>query len=499
MMARWLAAALLALGAASAQPCQLPPLKGSKTFPGSNGGRFCTGQRLGVREASHQLLVDDSGSMRGLIGQMPVLLAWIDQALSHMRRFEMTWSRTRACAFSGARPLSGCAGRQLSAANLKGAGDTTLDEAIASARDYDLSVIVTDGAGASGAATRECATGVDAACVGRSLALALQPRAGEKAEPRGGLWMIPLVGHHNGPLFTEQLADPSSVDPASVRQAVTADTSVAVEASGFRRDSAGMLFYQYSGPRSFLLLIIARHTDLGRAFVAALQARMQYAQIGRLEKLGDYRGALSALPALELYPGAAAGLRWANLRVGQPACITLDARLRKDGAISIGCSNPRDEAVVTLTAASAPDSYDCARLLMLPVMRTEIRQDRAFNAIRDHVWRGTAEDPGRPLQLQLQLACSRQWQSRLASSCATAARIVSRRDLPATVESLVSGKGGNQALALLRSISSSSVIYAPHRAFQLVETLERFYRAVQPLTASPQDAILGSIDLCWIQ
>jgi hypothetical protein len=429
---------------------------------------------------------------------MPALLAWIDQALSHMRRFEMSWSKTRACAFSGARPLSGCGGRQLSAASLKGAGDTTLDEAIASARDYDLSIIVTDGAGAGGAATKECATGVDAACVGRSLALALQPRAGEKAEPRGGVWMIPLVGHHNGPLFTEQLADPSSVDPASISEAVKADTSVAAEASGFRRDASGMLFYQYSGPRTFLLAIIARQTDLGRAFVAALQARMQYAQVARLEKLSEYRGGLSALPALELYPGAAAGLRWSNLRVSQPACITLDARLRKDGAISIGCSNARDEATVTLTATAPPDSYDCARLLMLPVMRTEIRQDRAFNAIRDYAWRGSAEDPRLPLQLQLQVACSRQWQSRLAGSCATVARVVSRRDLSATVESLVSGKGGNEALGLVRKISSSSVIYAPHRAFQLVETLERFYRAVLPLTASTQEAILGSIDFCWI-
>lgn len=499
MSVRRVAALLLAISAAAAQPCQLPPLKGEKIFPGADAGRFCTGQRLGVREASYQVLADDSGSMRGLVGQMPALLAWIDQALSHMRRFEMTWSRARTCAFSSARPLAGCTGRQLGVGSLKGAGDTTLDEAIASARDYDLTIILTDGAGASGAATRECAGGVDAACVGRSLALALQPRAGEKVELRGGLWMIPLVGHHRGPLFTEQMANPSSIDPAALRQAVTADTKVAVEASGFRRTSSGALLYDYSGPRVFLLFVISRHTDLGRAFVAALQARMEYSQIGRLEKLGDYRGALAALPALELYPGAAAGIRWTGLRVGQPACLTFDARLRKDGKLSVGCSNPRDEAVVTLTAAVAPDSYDCARLLMLPVLRTEIRQDRTLNAVRDFAWRGTAQDPSRPLQLQLRLACSRQWQSRLASSCAAAANIVSRRDLPATVEALVSNKGGNAAMVMLRGVSNSSIIYAPHRAFQLVETLERFYSTLQSLDVSSHEAVLGSLDLCWIQ
>lgn len=490
---------LVASGLFAAPPCQLPALKGERVFPGAEGGRFCTAQRLSVREASYQILVDDSGSMRGMLSQMPVLIAWVEQALSQVRRFDMNWSRSRSCAFSSSRPLAGCSGAQLSPGGLKGAGDTTLDEAISSARDFDLSVLLTDGAGAGGPATRECANGVDAACVGRALAAALQPRAGERAGVRGGVWLLPLLVHHNGPFFTEQLADPSSVDPAAIREAVTSDTRVAVEVSGLRRGASGTLSYQYSGPRVMLLIVIARQTDVGRAFVAALQARREYAQLSAIANFGEYRGGVAVMPAVEVYPGAASGLQWNALRVSQPTCLTLDARLRKDGRLSIGCSNPQDEAVLTLTASAPPDSFDCARLLMLPILRTELRQDRTLRAVRDYAWRGSAQDPARPVQLQLRLGCSAQWRSRLSGACHSAAQVVSRRDTAATIESLVSRKTTSPALSLIHRISSSSVIYAPHKAFQLVETLERFYRTVQPLDASSQEVILGTIDLCWIQ
>jgi len=68
-----------------------------------------------------------------------------------------------------------------------------------------------------------------------------------------------------------------------------------------------------------------------------------------------------------------------------------------------------------------------------------------------------------------------------------------------TVEGLLGARPGNAATNLLRSLSSSSIIYSPHRAFQLTETLERFYRTVESLDPNPAEAVLGQVDLCWIQ
>jgi hypothetical protein len=483
----------------AAQPCKLPALGGERTYPGAEAARYCTPQKLGIREASYQILVDDSGSMRGVGRQLPDALAWIEQALSHMLRFEMAWSRSRGCFFSAARPVASCQSARISPTGFQGSGGTTLDTAIASAKDYDLTVILTDGAGASGSPTGVCASGVDAACVGRALAETLQPRAGEPAGIRGGLWLVPLMAQHAGPLYTEQRAELSSIDPARIRETVAKETKASAEADSFRLDRDGQLFYQYKGPRVLLLLVLARRSDLGRAFIAALQARRDYSQIQSIDSLAGFSGKLAALPAVELFPGVATGLRWTQLRVAQPACVTFDARIRPDGKLAIACSNPNDEAIVTLTAASTPESLDCARLLNLPVLRTELRADRGLPSIRQAAWRGSALSPSDPLQLRLHLACSRTWQGRLSSACATAGRIVSRKDIPSTVEALLAVRPGNAATNLVRSLSSSSIIYSPHRAFQLTETLERFYRTVESLDPNPAEAVLGQVDLCWIQ
>ncbi len=76
---------------------------------------------------------------------------------------------------------------------------------------------------------------------------------------------------------------------------------------------------------------------------------------------------------------------------------------------------------------------------------------------------------------------------------------LARRDLPGTIEALLGARPGNQASALIRSISSSSVIYTPHRAFQLTETLERFFRTIDSVEPAPRPVELGKIDLCWMK
>lgn len=498
MRARVACLLLSAAGFLAAQPCQLPRLTGQKTFPAADAVRYCAPQKLGIRNASYQFLVDDSGSMRGFAASLPDLSAWVEQALRHVLRLEMSWSKSRECYFSAARPLAGCTAPRLRPSSFRGSADTSLDAAILSAKDYDLTIILTDGVGASSTPTPACASGVDAACVGRSLAETLQPSPGEPVGLRGGVWLVPLFTQYSGPFFTEQRFSPSAVDPARIRDSVAKEIRTAVEARSFRTDRNGMLFYKYSGPRALFLIVLARRTDLGRAFLAALQARGDYSRITRISNLSEHAGGISVLPSIELFPGAAHGLRWTRLQVAQPACVTFDARLQPDGKLALACSNPRDEAVITLSAAAPPESLDCARLLNLPLLRTELRPDPQLGAIRNAAWKGSGLSSSDPLRLTLHLSCSNSWQSRL-SSCLSAGTILSRRDLPGTIEALLGARPGNQASALIRSISSSSVIYTPHRAFQLAETLERFFRTIDSVEPAPRPVELGKIDLCWMK
>lgn len=478
-----------------AQNCTLPALPGKQTFPGGMEGRFCSHGQFPVNQATSQILIDDSGSMGGLRGQLGPLKTWFDQALSQGRQNQLEWTSTRACFFSSARPLRGCSTASLDLRQFRGQAETTLHEAIGAAADYDLTVIVTDGASASTHSTGDCAAGVDAACVARAMVRAVSARAGERAGSLGGIWLVPLVALHDGSFYTEQSIAPADLNAPAVAEAVARETSTTARITQMRQNTQGELVYDYTGPRTFLVLIVARQTYLGRAFVAALQARRDFARIRDMKSLSQFRGGLAALPAVELYPGAAVGLRWTRAQLLEPACLTMDLQLRTDGRLEVACSNALDEAVIVLTTAAEPESRDCAQLMMLPALRAEVRSLQPLAAIRDYRWSGSATDSRLPIQLALRVACSKNWRLK-SGQCQQAGVVHLRRDLAATAAGLATGAATSPASALIRSISAPSVARAPHRVFQLQETLERFYRTMASTVPSSEGTPLAPIDFC---
>ncbi len=484
--------------AATGQPCRLPPLGGTPSFPGAEGGRFCAPQKLPVREATWQVLVDDSGSMRGVSACISPLVRWIGQALSHLRRSDLEWKRGRTCLFSSRQAFDHCSDGLPVAVSASGQGETTLDAAIREARRADLTFLFTDGAAASGSGQGDCAAGVDAACVGRALSEVLRPAAGERVGAAGGLWLVPLVTMHRGPFFTEQPMPPASLNAPAVADSLTRELGVQVALRNPRLARDGTLIYDYEGPRVLLLFILARQAELGRAAVAALQARMEFSGIAALERLSAPPGGMGALPAVEIFPGAVRGVRWARLRVLEPTCSSVSARLRPDGRVEAGCVSPNASAIVVLYSAAEPESADCARIYMLPALQASVRflqiagKWRAFAAA---AWAGSAWDANQPLQLRLQFGCSPGMASALEGACQTGAEIWLQRDLAQTAAGLLRGSEHRPAVQLLRAISASSVVRAPHKAFQLTETLERFYAAAR-IFEKDEPRRLGTVEVC---
>jgi hypothetical protein len=478
-----------------AQPCKLPPLGGLRAHPGMAESRFCAPAKLPAAKGSAQVLFDDSGSMSGYKAALPALALWSEQALSQVRQHGMTWTRTRGCYFSTARSLAGCTSPLLAPSAFRGAGATSLHLAIDSAAQYDLTVLFTDGASASGGGSGDCAGGVDAACVARAMARVLEPRPGEPQGAAGGIWIVPLVALYDGPLYTEQPLDPLQLNPEGIAQRVAAETSTNAIARDPKRDAKGLVVYQYTGPRAFLALILAKNATVGRAFLAALKARMQFSQILGLTSMKAYQSGIAAMRPIEVYPGAAMPVSFAQSRVLEPVCLTLDARVRPPNQLQVTCANPADEAVVRLDARTEPASPDCIEVLQLPRLAADQKPAGTLNAIRDYTWSGSATDPARPLSLSLRVRCSKNWPL-APGQCQTAAIWELRRDYAGTASALFTGKPASPALNAVRSLSVPEVASAPHRVFQLQETLEKFYRNALSVTPAADMSQLARVDIC---
>lgn len=481
--------------ALGAQPCKLPQLTGSRTYPGLAESRFCAPASLQVVKGTAQVLFDDSGSMRGYKSALPPLALWSEQALSQVRQYGMEWTSTRGCYFSASRTLAGCTTPSLTPSRFRGAAATTLNVAIDSAAQYDLTVLFTDGASASGGGSADCAAGVDAACVARAMARVLVPRPGEPQGTAGGIWIVPLVALYDGPLYTEQPLDSSQLDPDAIAKRVAAETSANALVRDVKRDSRGLVFYTYNGPRAFFALVLARDVTVGRAFLAALKARMRFSQIQALASVKTYQSGIAAMRPIEVFPGAAAPASLAQSRVLEPVCLTLDARFRAPYQLQVSCANPADEAVVRLETRAEPASPDCVEVLQLPRLSAELKSAGNLNAIRDYAWSGSLTDPARPLSLHIHLLCSKNW-SLPRGECQTAANWELRRDFAGTASALFTGKPGSPALGVVHSLTAPEVALAPHRVFQLQETLEKFYR--NALTLAPSGGVnqMARLDLC---
>jgi len=472
------------------QPCRLPPLGGARTLPSGDGVRFCPPERPPVVSASFGVLVDDSGSMAGHRAVIGHLAGWIDRAASRLASHGLSYRENRGCYFSAKRPLKSCAEARLNPGLFQGSGRTTLHEAVEYASRFDLSVIITDGVGNVGGGPA-CANGVDAACLAAALAAAVKPRPGQASGTHAGMWLLPLVSRYDGTLFTEQAFPADQFDAQQAAANVTKDTEVAVEVGKARVSAAGLLEYPYRGPRLFLAIVLAHPAELGRSFLGALAASAEFSQVRLTGSLKQPSRPVSALDPIEVFPGIAPEIpAFASARLGEKACRTISASLAGPALIRMDCPNAVDRGLLQLVSRGVPAGSDCVLIQSLPAQALSLAvSDPAASPIEDFRWSGSATDPTRPLQLNLLLQCRRPWSFPCPKQGFVATWRVSR-DYRDSAARLGVADGGSSAERAVISLSSSSVIYQPHRLLQLREMLEAFYRNVTVTIPSTQQEVV---------
>src|SRR5262249_49545342 len=151
----------------------------------------------------------------------------------------------------------------------------------------------------------------DIACVAHAMRDAMRATSADGATGDWGLWFIPLIAEYDGPFYTEEPM-PADFQERKVVDQIRADLGVQVEVTN-PRSGAGGLVYQYRGPRTLLLIVIARWADVGRAALQALWDRAGDRRLNRINKMREFSAGMACLQPVEVYPGFLNMVQWKNL------------------------------------------------------------------------------------------------------------------------------------------------------------------------------------------
>ena len=467
---------LLVVASVLGAQCTLPPAGPAAGFPPPATVTWCAGS---LRQASvrAQFLADDSASMNGFPAAMPVVAQWVELAFSHLRGSITQYAARRSCYFSQGRGIHDCSSSALAVKAFRAQGNTSLDQAIREAANFDLSVVLTDGIAATGATGGQgCAAGVDASCVAGSLEQAIAPRAGDPQAMTPGIWLVPLAASFDGRFYTEQRADPSSFDTGKAAAAVAAETSTVAEITAPGLDAAKQLAYRYRGPRLLLLLVVARDANLGRGFVQALAARREPGGLAALDALKAFQAGVAALPPIEVYPGVLPQWRftgWKPEIVGgrRLLCGTVGVNWDNSG-LRVSCPAGTNGIVGRMIVQETPSGAGCTALKVAPQIRVSATEfpgePRLLEAAR---WEG------RPVPVLLaKLGCSGDWKKPCGSSYV---QWSGTPDYKATADCLSAAGGcGSAPVQAIAALSTAQLAYQPHRILGLKDTVVSFYQRV---------------------
>lgn len=461
----------------SQQGEKLAGVKDGVELAGLGAVRYCIPASLPFQLEKAQLLVDGSGSMRGFVNYYPRISEWSAQALSQVRGAGVPIAQTRNCYFSAGRGVHSCRAGALGPA--QASGDTNLDQAIASAREHDLSLILTDGVAATGSGTGDCAGGADPACVGRALRLALVPQPGDPATARPGLWLIPMMALFDGPVYTEQFPPPGFV-AATAQENVARETATNAAIGASYNDRRGHLVYRYRGPRALFALVVARNAELGRGFVAALLARAPAVMIGQAASMKEFQRDIAVLPPIEIYPGYLPPIEWEEAKkLDRNGVVqesgTVDLIPAAAGTVSMACPAKGEHRVlITLPARQGERSSGCIDLQVLPRMKVERSGPVGFDGLNAAHWQGNLGSS----TLTLDITCPQNWRAGCGVG-APAAVWVGHPNFAASADHLHGPLPDSPGAAQVAALTTDQVAIMPHRVFGLRETIEKLYRELQ--------------------
>jgi hypothetical protein len=466
---------------------------------------FCWQRPLQPKRGSVQILIDSSGSMVGFQPSLPPLVNWVQHSISQLQQTTLAVENSRVCQFSQGNGIYNCTNFSQAPIAYRAFGDTNLHEAIRSAKDYGLTFIITDGVAATGSrGVGDCAAGVDAACVARALRDVIHAQSPEGEDIDRGLWIVPLLATYDGTFFTEEPIVPSNFQLADTIQQIRADIGVQAQAvvQDPRTGYDGRLIFGYRGPRSMLLIVIARWADVGRAAVQALWERTDYLGVQRIEQMKGFSSGLATFSPIEVYPGFVNSVRWTKLQQSDtsPTRGTMDVYLETDTTtksyISMTCpKNGSGEGVYGLsgTTTTADQRSGCVPIRLLPAFSFRFRtvnpedDSELSQFLKGYELQGTSYT-----DLKLHLACT-MTKPRPCGEKPISVQWMAYMSYKKAADGLAAPEGGHSVQQQIIDMSTAHPSREPHRIFAFSKTLEAFYREVEQ---DQRSIVLGSIDIC---
>lgn len=296
-------------------PVENPPVlptAGSIDLKGTPAGTPAAAYDLCVRAehpsertAGVQIFLDASGSTKGfsIPRVMSPLAQWVKRSSigSPAAGVEFSLNRLQAFSTDGIIDLPT---HEDSINYTVEHGNTNLDEVIGRAQDEAITVVVTDGVPYTSASqSSACAGQVDVTCVAKKL------REFIDRNPHPGMWIVPLFGRYDGKFTTEgqQIPnDPQWAETTAKRLKETLGGTIMIRANGDTDRTINPFFY--TGPRTLILIILARDVSLGRIFLESLYERADLYGVALLGESFTSFNDMADKPVgmftpVELYPG----------------------------------------------------------------------------------------------------------------------------------------------------------------------------------------------------
>lgn len=460
---------------------------------------YCVQKSSSPESGDVQVLIDGSGSMVGFDPRLPDIIRWSQHAISAIQNSNLNIRNSRICTFREKEGISGCTAMTGQAPPLKSKGDTNLHEAIRATKDHALTLIVTDGVAATGDQGRgDCATGVDAACVARSFVDSIH--SGDTSEDRG-LWIVPLVAPYDGLFFTEESIPPASFRSEEAIQKVRSDIALDASIQNPQPGPGGKLVYHYKGPRSLILIVLAKKSEVGRAALQALWERADYLNIKQLGELHNYSGGIAALTPVELYPGFLNKVRWENLKeADDPTALTgtIDAQATNRGGtttVELNCPNTGENSgSFTLNGTDKPNQVaGCVPIRMMPGFSFDLRPARSEDeAELSQLLNGFKLPSLSYSSIDLNLVCSGNATRRCNQNPFTVQLVAFMRYGVAADSIASSAKPGSTA-AVINSLSTAHPSLEPHKITALSLVLKLFYGNI---ANDARSTVLNTFEIC---
>ena len=469
--------------------------------------KFCRRQPAKPWNGGAQILLDSSGSMVGVKRAVPSIVNWLQHGVSQLRTSTLDITNSRLCEFSEAftqsQGFGNCTELGRAPQRFEPSGNTNLHTAISSAKDYGLTMILTDGVDATGGrAAGDCAGGVDASCVARSLRAVVSTPGSQPEGVNWGVWVMPLAATYDGIFYTEESIAPSSFDLAGTQQKVRDETGVQPVVGKPVRGGDGRLnFTTYHGPRMLLLIVIARWADLGRDAIETLWERMDGLDIKRADKMQDLAAlsdGVASFSPIELYPGFSDRLEWRDLKESQEsdgASGTMDVYfVRDEQSVEMTCPQGETASGNYDLSGASPDGdrvAGCVDIRVVPPLTFALQSALGGDELSRFV-RNVRQEGGSYSNIHLRLSCDMS-SSHTCRSDPLVAQFVGVTHYEKAADALATPDDTHAVPRDIREFSTEHPSGEPHRIFGLADTLKIFY---SELAAERKNVPVAEMKFC---